>query len=170
MNFTITSWWCVTSMISRSWWDRMIWTGRPFFYDLRNIKTSSKKMVSRTKFSWISNFVSLDGWFLIRCCIQRNGCLVSPLLNFLLLLLPFLLLLSHLVTSTNTFTKRRGRRGGRNKLGRRQTVNFRINWRLILSSWRCTWLRRNHDILNQGGWKKPYWQANGKSWKGQWAI
>ena len=120
-------------------------------------------MVSRTKFAWISNFVRLDGWFLIRCCIQSNGCLVFPLLNLLLILL----LLSHLVTSTNTFTRWRGRRGGRNSGGRRHKVNFRVNWRLIFSSWRCTRLRRNHSILNQGGWKQPYWQANGKSQKGQ---
>lgn len=63
-----------------------------------------------------------------------------------------LLLLSHLVTSTNNLTRQRGRRGGRNNRWIRQRVNFRINWRLIFSSWRCTRLRRNHDILNEGGW------------------
>ena len=106
----------------------------------------------RTNFARILKFARLIRWFLIRSCIQRNGCLVAPLLNLLLLLLlPFLHFLSHLVTSTNTFTRQRGRRGGRNNQGRRQMVNFRINWRLILSSWRSTRLRRNHKILNQGG-------------------
>ena len=123
-------------------------------------------MVSRTKFALISKFVRLIGRFLIRSCIQNNGYLFAPLLNFLLL---FLLLLSHLVTSTNTFTKRRGRRGGRNNRWRRQRVKFGINRRLILSSWRSTWLWRNRDILNQGGWKQPYWQANGKSQKGKYS-
>ena len=46
---------------------------------------------------------------LVKICIQRNGCLVAPLVNFLLLIL-----LSHLVTSVNTFTRQRVRMGGRN--------------------------------------------------------
>ena len=132
-----TSLWYAVNMITRGWWHWTVWTGRPFSQDPRNAREISMKVVSFENYAWRSGLGKLG------VCIFTRCYMVAPLLNWLLLLLlPFLLLLSHLVTSITTFTKWRGRRGGRNKWRRRRRVNSSINW-----------LMKNHGILNDRGWE-----------------
>lgn len=68
-------------MITRGWWHRLVRTRGPFSQDLRNAWTFSMKMVSYTNYAWRSGFGKLSVRIFTRCCM------VSPLLNWLLLLL-----------------------------------------------------------------------------------
>ena len=95
-------------MITGGWWQLTVWMGRPFSQDPRKARIVLMKMVSFT------NYTRKFGFRRSNVQIFTRWFMVDPLLNWLilLLLLPSLLLLSHLITSITIFTKRRGRRGG----------------------------------------------------------
>ena len=113
-------------------------------------------VVSFANDTWRFRFGQCSVWIFAR------QCMVAPFCRWLLLLvlIPFILLLSYLVFSLTIFTKRRGRRRGRDKRSRRLGGNSSIIQFLIQ-------LFRNLGASNDRGQENPYQQANCRTWKGQ---
>jgi hypothetical protein len=95
--------WLETWVVENPWTTLL----RPWEY-----REMFKKVVTLTNPAREFGFVTYVGRIFNIIIPHDSGWLISPLLIFLLLVLPFLLLLSLLVTSIKDFT-RKGRRKGR---------------------------------------------------------
>ena len=140
-NLIISSRRCATNMSSRS--QRKRWmTVEPYLKYLGNAREVSKKVVTFAQYAREFEFSWKVGWFINGRCLRRNSCNIGLLLIWLLLLL-----LSHLVTGIQTFT-RWSRRGGLRNRRRRGEVHLRSS---VMLFWWRRWLYRGQNTRYHRG-------------------